>query len=179
MENFTPNLDISLDSRGSCSAGLSCSWNWAVRQHDESLGQQPKCQAGTRATRLDTLPHVRNTVVWEIMLVKILIHLDVLLAVLIWWGRGGNSGRTPESELAFLVAISTAITCTANSCLTGFLRTAPDTGQWSNTLLYLYLSEIQDILCLSQGKKGNHLPTLARVIRDSRKISSGKTFEEG
>lgn len=44
-------------------------------------------------------------------------------------GVGRNSGRMLESELAFLVVISTAVTYTANSCLTGFLRAAPDTGQ--------------------------------------------------
>lgn len=32
-------------------------------------------------------------------------------------GRGRNSGRMPESELAFLVVISAAVICTANSCL--------------------------------------------------------------
>lgn len=66
-------------------------------------------------------------------------------------GVGRNSGRMLESELAFLVVISTAVTYTANSCLTGFLRAAPDTGQWSNILHYI--SEIQNILCLIQEKK--------------------------
>lgn len=60
------------------------------------------------------------------MLVKILTHLDVLLAVLI---LGGNAGKMPESQLTFLVVISTAVTYTANSCSIWFLRAAPDTRQ--------------------------------------------------
>lgn len=60
------------------------------------------------------------------MLVKILIHLDVLLAVPI---LRRNSGEMPESELAFLVVIPTAVICSANSCRTGFLSTAPGTRQ--------------------------------------------------
>lgn len=60
------------------------------------------------------------------MLVKILIHLVVLLSVPI---LGRNSGEMPESELAFLVVIPTAVICSANSCLVGFLSAAPDTRQ--------------------------------------------------
>lgn len=60
----------------------------------------------------------------EVMLVNILIHLDVLLAVPI---LEGNSEKMPESELAFLVVISTAVIYTASHYLIGFLRTAPDT----------------------------------------------------
>lgn len=44
-------------------------------------------------------------------------------------GKGRNSGRMLEPELAFLVVISAAVICTANSCLIGFLRAASDTGQ--------------------------------------------------
>lgn len=60
------------------------------------------------------------------MLVKIVTHLDVLLAVLIW---GGNAGKMSESQLIFIVVISTAVTYTANSYSIGFLRAAPVTRQ--------------------------------------------------
>ena len=79
------------------------------------------------------------------MLVKILMHLDVLLAVPTW---GENSAIMPESELVFLVVIPTAVICTANGCL-GFLELLPTQGNEAT----LYIKYAQNSTLFKPRKK--------------------------
>ena len=117
---------------------LKQSWTtawWASGPAAQEPGWNMSCWRG------HTLPHVRDSLVWEMKEafpeIDVGQNSDTLRCPFSSSNseeRGRNSGRMLEPELAFLVVISVAVICTANSCLIGFLRAASDTEQWSNTL---------------------------------------------